>query len=401
MRGSRATWRARILVIALSSMLLLPGVARRTAHAATTSLSHPVVALDATNRLEVFASAGTGEVFRKYQWSGSPTGWSAWVNLGKPPTSDMVTTPVAVERNNNGRLEIFRIEAGSVYHDYQLGTNPTDSWSGWISEPQWPRGTFSGSPYIAAGHNQDGRLEIFTQLDAGQQVHAYQLGPNGQGGWSQFVQVAPVQPTAFAQAWTVANDSDGPNHTDGRMEVFAWDGLYRHLWLVYQTTPNGGWSNWVDFGGPNGTAGGFPAVARNADGRLEAFVEGTDGALWHRWQNNPGGGWKTNPDWVTLGGSVNSVPAAISNTDGRLEVFMRDASGYIVHRWQSVAAGAWSSSGWQRLGTVNTFADWVSVGRNADGRLEVFAAQLDGKIYHSYQSSNYATGWSPWSQLQP
>jgi hypothetical protein len=34
-------------------------------------------------------------------------------------------------------------------------------------------------------------------------------------------------------------------------------------------------------------------VSRNADGRLEAFVRGTDGALWHTWQTAPGNGWNS------------------------------------------------------------------------------------------------------------
>jgi hypothetical protein len=34
-----------------------------------------------------------------------------------------------------------------------------------------------------------------------------------------------------------------------------------------------------------------PGGTINADGRLEAFIWGTDGALYHRWQTKPGGPW--------------------------------------------------------------------------------------------------------------
>ncbi|MEW2401774.1 hypothetical protein [Streptomyces sp. NPDC046862] len=44
-----------------------------------------------------------------------------------------------------------------------------------------------------------------------------------------------------------------------------------------------------------------PTVFRNADGRLEVFARGTDGALWHTWQTRPNGGWG---GWATLGGQV-------------------------------------------------------------------------------------------------
>jgi hypothetical protein len=43
----------------------------------------------------------------------------------------------------------------------------------------------------------------------------------------------------------------------------------------------GGWSGWVPLGGRITTN---PAVARNHDGRLEAFARGTDNALHHIWQ---------------------------------------------------------------------------------------------------------------------
>jgi len=32
-------------------------------------------------------------------------------------------------------------------------------------------------------------------------------------------------------------------------------------------------------------------IGINADGRLEAFIWGSDGALYHRWQPTPGGTW--------------------------------------------------------------------------------------------------------------
>ena len=45
------------------------------------------------------------------------------------------------------------------------------------------------------------------------------------------------------------------------------------------------------------------AVGRNADGRMEVFVRGTDNALWHKWQTTPNGGWS---GWVSEGGVLTS-----------------------------------------------------------------------------------------------
>lgn len=56
------------------------------------------------------------------------------------------------------------------------------------------------------------------------------------------------------------------------------DGDVRAINLMY---PPGGWSGYDRLGG---VLTSNIAVGRNADGRLEAFVRGTDNALFHIWQ---------------------------------------------------------------------------------------------------------------------
>jgi hypothetical protein len=52
-----------------------------------------------------------------------------------------------------------------------------------------------------------------------------------------------------------------------------------------------------------------PAVAKNADCRLEVFVRGTDGKLYHKWQLSPGShSWS---DWGSLEGEITSTQAVI------------------------------------------------------------------------------------------
>src|SRR4051794_31072211 len=58
--------------------------------------------------------------------------------------------------------------------------------------------------------------------------------------------------------------------------------------VAYQTAA----AAWTPLGGPTGGSLLGPlAVARNADGRLEAFGRGTDGAIWRPAENTPGGNW--------------------------------------------------------------------------------------------------------------
>ena len=73
-------------------------------------------------------------------------------------------------------------------------------------------------------------------------------------------------------------------------------------------------------------------VARNADGRLEVFAQGTDNALWHIWQTAPNNGWS---GWASLGGTITSEPEVARNADGRLEVFARGTDNALWHMWQT------------------------------------------------------------------
>ncbi len=65
------------------------------------------------------------------------------------------------------------------------------------------------------------------------------------------------------------------------------------LWHSWQLSAGGAWGTWNSLGAPSSSiqAQGDPFVAENADGRLEAFVGGSDGNLWHTWQVTPGGEW--------------------------------------------------------------------------------------------------------------
>ena len=87
------------------------------------------------------------------------------------------------------------------------------------------------------------------------------------------------------------------------------------------------------------------SVLNNADGRLEIFVRGTDGALWHKWQTAPNNGWS---GWASLGGVITEAPVAGRNKDGRLEVFGRGTDGALWHIWQTAPNNGWS--GWASLG---------------------------------------------------
>lgn len=205
------------------------------------------------------------------------------------------------------------------------------------------------------------------------------------------------------------------HNADGRLEVFVAGVNVTNgqdaLWHMWQTAPSSTeWSDWSSLGTPavnlaNSPAlGSSPTVAANADGRLEVFVAGGDGALWHVWQTAPNNGWS---DWSSFGtpGGLTSAsnpalaPAVAANADGRLEVFIAAGfpSGELWHVWQTAPSNGWSS--WASFGPPGVkFLRSAAVAPSADGRLELFAVDTDLALWHVWQTA-INNGWSDWASL--
>jgi hypothetical protein len=288
-----------------------------------------------------------------------------------------------VGQNADGRLEVFRRGSDdALWHNWQRSSG---GWSGWYSLG----GVLTSSP--AVGRNADGRLEVFAEGTDGALWHKWQVAPNsGWSGWSSL----GTPPGVEIFSPNVAMNADG------RLVVFVGgainDMVTGTFWQIRQM-PAGGWSGWDSLAGIGGN--GVPIVATNADGRLELFEEGTDGAIWHNWQVEPSGSvWS---GWNTLGQpSKGHVIAPIMgrNADGRLEVFALGPDCELWHIWQVTPGGSWS--GWASLGGNVCFVGFPgSVEMNADGRLEVFSGTSSGMgINHKWQVTRGGS-WSGWALL--
>ena len=82
------------------------------------------------------------------------------------------------------------------------------------------------------------------------------------------------------------------------------------------------------------------------------------------------------------------------NADGRLEVFALAGSGAVWHVWRTAPSNGWSAWAWMDGPSLLT----IKVASNADGRLEVFGTGLDNKIWHIWQTAP-SNGWSDWTLL--
>jgi hypothetical protein len=267
---------------------------------------------------------------------------------------------------------------------------------GWVGWSSLAGSAVAGGPQV--GQQQDGRLDVFV-LEPG--PIDYELSHNTQdpgapSGWTGWTNLG-APPGQAMSALTVGSNSDG------RLQIFTRVGLMSTgvVWTLSQTAANGaGWGTWSNIGSPpGGVSAHLLARALNADGRLEVFALGQGANVWHSWQSAPSGAsWSA---WDGLGNPPGESIIRIAvgrNVDGRLEVFGLSSNGAIWNCWQAAPGGSWSA--WNSLGgPVGVSLDTVAVGTNADGHLEIFAIADGTTLWHSWQDTGSGTGWSGWGSL--
>ena len=205
---------------------------------------------------------------------------------------------------------------------------------------------YSPSTWVTAG--ADGRLEVFavgTDHDGGQSLwHRWQTHPATAGRIGVHTEPRQMQMVCAGPrrshrpqtgAWRSSSSVTIFNPT-ARDPVERFTGRRR-------PACNGEWSRWRSYptDGPN--LFGSPAVVRSADGHLELFVLGDDGALWHMWQTAPKNGWS---QWVSHGAPpgllLNSAPSVAAGEDGRLDVFIVSQEAVLWHIGKTAANSDWS-----------------------------------------------------------
>jgi hypothetical protein len=248
-------------------------------------------------RLILFATAntpdGTGGQWYIEQTAPS-NGWSPWsAPLHGPPNGSWFNFPVAAP-SADGRIELFGNSNFELWHIWQ---QPGGGWSDWTSHGTPPGGVVLVDSAPALAPSADGRLELFYVGSDRALWHIWQTTPSG--GWSDWKSHGlPPGCELNPQTPGIAANSDG------RLELFitSTDG---QLWHIWQTERSGGWSDWKSHGIPPETDPTVrtgvmltPAVVMNSDQRLELLIGGLDNCLWHIWQTTPSGGWS---NWLSHG----------------------------------------------------------------------------------------------------
>ncbi|MGK5731966.1 family 43 glycosylhydrolase [Streptomyces sp. URMC 124] len=135
-----------------------------------------------------------------------------------------------------------------------------------------------------------------------------------------------------------------------------------------------------------------PAAAPDVDGRLTVCaLDASGSALLKRVQLDPQS--DTWTPWEEFGGPAGAVPTLGRNADGRLEVFSLGPGGAGLHHRVQRPDGGWHD--WEEFGGAAGAAP--AVARNADGRLEVFALGPGGTtVARRRQLAPGSLTWEAW-----
>ena len=226
----------------------------------------------------------------------------------------------------------------------------------------------------------------------GSLVHKRQISP-GSGTWSSYESlgsgIRPNSDLALAM------------NSDGRLQAFVI-GTNNQLYYKSQTAAGSStWSSgWTSLGGGI-KADTSPAVARNSDGRLQVFVVGTNNQLYYKTQSSPNSNtWS--PAWTSLGGGLraNTDPIGIANNDGTLQVFVVGTNNQLYYKTQSSPNSNTWSPAWTSLGGGIKADTSPAVARNSDGRLQVFIVGTNNQLQYRAQTAAGSSTWSPaWTSL--
>ena len=320
-------------------------------------------------RLQAFVIGNRTSTLRAIA-QGAPNGiWNAWQDLKGNFSARPVVTPYG-----DGRLAAFvSSNYGTVFYSAQ---NDDQSWNSWRELGG------QGVSDVAATLDSAGRMRAIRISNSGQINEM--SDSTARGSWNAW---RPLNNTFYA-----ASNPALALSASKQLVLFALDNLGA-LRINTQAAGSSSWpTTWLKLGGSFASA---PVVAKNADGRLEVFVKGTDQQLYHSAQS-AAGAWSL-PS--ALGGVTFSGQPVVSLAAGLLNVAVRNDNGTVslISQLSGLPGSDWS--GWQSLGAPTTaygssINAVIGLGTNTDGTLDLLARADDGDIYRDNQVAGTWAGWS-------
>ncbi len=306
---------------------------------------------------------------------------------------------ITTERTDTGQFELFVLLDREVYASRQVGSET--EWT------EWECLEGAEGEALAAGRNEDGRVEVFVTDPEHGTYHtrrAADTDADGLGEW---------------EGWRLLGDESCPGESvavapngDRRLEAFVTHPR-RGTFHARQTETNG--TAWTDWEARGDKAGNEIVAVRDAKERLQVFSlnypdEESDlttvekeflYGVHHCWQLEPDGNeWA---EWHRRGRANGHSLAVGENEDGRLMAFLVRDDDVPIHIGQAGFEETEWEETWSELSYPEDFeifhrpkAKSVAVGRDAAGRVEVFIT--GGKLHRLTQQAPNGD-WSLWERF--
>jgi len=269
----------------------------------------PAACAQDANSLDVFVQGTDNALWYRHYQSGS--GWSAWQSLGGRLTS----APAAASRSA-GKIDVFvRGTDGALWS--KATADGGTSWSNWYKIG----GQLLAGTGPAAYEWGGARIGVFV---TGTNKALYHISYDASGPWSSWQSLGG----------TLTSSPAATSPTSGVIDVYGRGGDGA-LWS--REYKNNAWSSWSSLSGKLASGTG-PAACSWGPGRLDVFVQGTNGALYQKSYNSAWSGWQS------LGGKLTSSPAAAAASgSNRIDVFVRGTDGALWWKYYNGGWGGWTS----------------------------------------------------------
>ncbi len=314
--------------------------------------STPAIATNEDGTLSVFVLGENGKIWRSNQNTINGNWSTDWIQIrGGLDDGDRLGTSIAVERNWDGRLEIFSLYENEnwVAHVWQNDANGT--WHNWDKGNHINQLIGGGTDSVFAverfGESPGEILEDGLRFDVGRR-------------------------------WLLV----GAIRTNGRIHIRGQNNF-------------GWWTNGRDIGNADITIQGVPCATRLMSGLLIIIARDTSDRLLYIRETSPDN-WETN--WNVLEGiSPTSDASATLEANGRLVIAVRDDSGHLSLIREVVPGREWGR--WEQIEAGIAENATPIVVTNAWGELQVFVRWTDGSIRSKRQRLGVIRSWTDWNNL--
>ncbi len=330
---------------------------------------------------------------------GAEERWSAWQSLG-----GATSTPPVAAMQEDGRLSLFITNtANKISCNTQFRAN-----GGWGNVWNEIRGGIdnddSFGKSVAVDRNWDGKIEVFCQYaNEGWAAHVWQNEANGAWhNWDKGNHISQLIGGATDSVFSVERFGEAPGEIadDGlRFDVgrrWLLVGCIRTNGRVHIRGQNafGWWTYGRDLGEESTQLTGTPFATQLVSGLLIIFARDSSNRLLFIKETEPDN-WQSS--WQVVEGitTATDVTAAL-DADGLLRVAVRNSSGQLVIIGQTTSGGEFNH---QQIIEGNLADAKPILLRNAWSEIQVFVRWDDGTIRSARQQPGSIRVWTAWNNL--